>query len=119
LWATKARKAKDRYTFNYEEMKAENGDKQMKNVWRMPAPSKAEKLYGKHPTQKPIGLVARCLRASTNPSDLVFDPFSGSSTTGVAAVAALSLGRRFIGCEADADHIKLSIERLTNPVQVE
>jgi len=109
LWATKARKGKDRYTFNYEEMKAENGNKQMKNLWRIPAPSKAEKIYGKHPTQKPIDLVARCLRASTHSGDLIFDPFAGSSTTGVAA---LSLGRRFIGCEADWNHIELSIKRL-------
>ena len=97
-------------------MKTENVDKQMKNIWRMSAPSKAEKFYWKHPTQKPIDLVARCLRASTNPGDLVFDPFSGSSTTGVAA---LSLGREFIGCEADAGHIELSIQRLSNLVQFE
>ncbi|OIP77769.1 MAG: site-specific DNA-methyltransferase [Oscillatoriales cyanobacterium CG2_30_44_21] len=116
LWATKARKGKDRYVFNYEEMKAENGDKQMKNVWRMATPSKSEKFYGKHPTQKPIELVARCLRASTNLNDIVFDPFSGSSTTGVAA---LSLGRKFIGCEADSEHIKLSIQRLQNSMQIE
>ncbi len=116
FWATKARKGIDHYTFNYEEMKAENGNKQMKNVWRMPTPSKAEKIYGKHPTQKPVALVARCLRASTKLGDLVFDPFSGSSTTGVAA---LSLGRRFIGCELDESYIELSIKRLTNPIQVE
>ena len=115
LWATKARKGKERYVFNYEEMKAENGDKQMKNVWRMATPTKNEKLYGKHPTQKPIELVARCLRASTNLNDIVFDPFSGSSTTGVAA---LSLGRKFIGCEADSEHIKLSIQRLQNSMQI-
>ena len=82
----------------------------------MPAPSKDEKLHGKHPTQKPINLIARCLRASINLGDLVFDPFSGSSTTGVAA---LSLGRKFIGCEADAGHIELSIKRLSNPVSIE
>jgi len=116
LWATKARKGKERYTFNYEEMKAENGDKQMKNVWRMSAPGKGEKLHGKHPTQKPVDLVARCLRASTNLDDLVFDPFSGSSTTGVAA---LSLGRRFTGCEADVGHVELSIRRLNNLGQAE
>jgi site-specific DNA-methyltransferase (adenine-specific) len=112
LWATKARKGKDAYTFNYAEMKAENGDKQMKNVWRMSTPSKSEKKYGKHPTQKPLALILRCLRASTNAGDLVFDPFSGSSSTGVAA---LSLGRRFIGCEADDHHVELSVKRLTNP----
>ncbi|APB33459.1 DNA methylase N-4/N-6 [Gloeomargarita lithophora Alchichica-D10] len=86
LWATKARRGKEHYTFNYKEMKAENGDKQMKNVWRISAPGKDEKLYGKHPTQKPVALVARCLRASTNPGDLVFDPFAGSATTGVATL---------------------------------
>jgi site-specific DNA-methyltransferase (adenine-specific) len=97
--------------FNYEEMKTENGDRQMKNVWRMGTPQKNEKLHGKHPTQKPIELVSRCLRASTNLNDLVFDPFSGSATTGVAA---LSLGRKFIGCEADAEHINHAIQRLEN-----
>lgn len=112
FWATKAQKGKERYTFNYETMKAENGDKQMKNVWRMPAPSSYEKRYGKHPTQKPVELVARCLRASTNPGDLVFDPFSGSSTTGVAALA---LGRHFIGCEGDESHVELSRKRLMEP----
>ncbi|MFS8888240.1 site-specific DNA-methyltransferase, partial [Synechococcus sp. R55.1] len=67
LWATKARKGKERYTFNYEQMKAENGDRQMKNIWRIPPPGKAEKVYGKQTTQKPVALVSRCLRASTNP----------------------------------------------------
>ncbi len=111
LWATKAKKGKDRYTFNYDEMKAENGGKQMKNVWRMPAPSKDEKRFGKHPTQKPIALIARCLRASTNEDDLVFDPFSGSATTGVAS---LILKRQFIGCEMDKKFIAIANRRLAS-----
>ena len=111
MWATKAKKGKDRYTFNYDVMKAENGGKQMKNVWRMPAPSKDEKRYGKHPTQKPIALVARCLRASTNEDDLVFDPFSGSATTGVAS---LMLKRQFIGCEMDKKFITVANRRLAD-----
>lgn len=111
LWATKAKKGKDRYTFNYEVMKAENGGKQMKNVWRMPTPSKDEKRYGKHPTQKPIALVARCLRASTNEDDLVFDPFSGAATTGVAS---LMLKRQFIGCEMDKKFATIANRRLAN-----
>ena len=109
LWATKAKKGKDKYTFNYDVMKAENVGKQMKNVWRMPAPTKDEKRYGKHPTQKPIALVARCLRASTNEDDLVFDPFSGSATTGVAS---LMLKRQFIGCEMDKKFITIANRRL-------
>ena len=113
LWATKAKKGKDKYTFNYEMMKAENGGKQMKNVWRMPAPSKEEKRYGKHPTQKPIALVARCLRASTNEDDTVFDPFSGSATTGVAS---LVLNRRFIGCEMDKKFVSIATRRLAGAI---
>jgi len=81
----------------------------MKNVWKISVPAKSEKLFGKHPTQKPIELISRCLRASTKPDDLVFDPFTGSASTGVAA---LSLGRRFIGCEAAQEHIDLSVKRL-------
>lgn len=110
LWATKARKGKERYTFNYDQMRAENGGKQMKNVWREFAPpGKSEKRHGKHPTQKPVGLIARCLRASTNPGDVVFDPFAGSATTGIAA---LSLGRSFIGCEITPEHADLAKRRL-------
>ena len=110
LWATKAVKgSKHRYTFNYQEMKAENGGKQMQTVWRMAAAGKAEKRHGKHPTQKPLALIERCLRASTNPGDLVVDPFAGSFTTGVAA---LKLGRRFIGSELLEEYAELGANRL-------
>jgi site-specific DNA-methyltransferase (adenine-specific) len=114
LWATKAKKGKDKYTFNYEAMKAENGGKQMKNVWKMPAPGKDEKRSGKHPTQKPVALVVRCLRASTNEDDLVCDPFSGSGTTGVAA---LMLNRRFIGCEMDEKYASIAARRLSSSIE--
>ncbi|MFS8085431.1 MAG: DNA-methyltransferase [Acidobacteriota bacterium] len=113
LWATKAKKGKDKYTFNYEDMKTENADKQMKNVWRMSAPSKAEKRHGKHPTQKPVELIARCLRASTNVGDLVLDPFAGAATTGVAAFA---LQRHFVGIEMDKGHAELATRRLASAV---
>ena len=112
LWATKAAKgSQHRYTFNYEAMKTENGGKQMKNVWRFAPPSKEEKRLGKHPTQKPLALIARCLRATTNEGDLVVDPFSGSGSTGIAA---LTLGRRFIGFERDKDYAILAARRLKN-----
>ena len=113
FWATKARKGKDKYTFNYDVMKAENGGKQMKNVWRMATPNKDEKRFGKHPTQKPIGLVLRCLQASTNEGDLVFDPFAGSATTGVAS---LTLSRRFIGCEMDDKYVRIAAKRLGSSI---
>ena len=67
LWASRSGKgSRHRYTFNYDEMRRENGGRQMKTVWRMKTPSAAEKRFGKHPTQKPLELIKRCLRASTN-----------------------------------------------------
>ncbi len=111
LWATKAQKgSKHRYTFNYDAMREENNGKQMKSVWRFSAAGKDEKVYGKHPTQKPVALIDRCLRASTNPGDLVVDPFAGSGATGVAA---LRLDRRFIGCEREAEFVELTSTRLS------
>jgi site-specific DNA-methyltransferase (adenine-specific) len=86
-----------------------NGGKQMKNVWKMPPPSSYEKAHGKHPTQKPVALIARCLQASTNRGDVVLDPFAGSATTGVAAIR---LERSFLGCERDEGYVRLAIKRL-------
>jgi len=100
----------ERYTFNYEVMKDENGVKQLKNVWRMMPPNTEEKKLGKHPTQKPVSLVARCLRVSTNSGDLIVDPFAGSGTTGVAA---LQLGRNFQGCEREEEYVRLAAKRLS------
>ena len=112
LWATKAKKgSRHRYTFNYDAMREENDGKQMKTVWRIPAAGKKEKVYGKHPTQKPVALIDRCLRASTNPGDSVLDPFAGSGATGVAA---LKLDRRFIGCEQEAEFAELTSRRLSS-----
>jgi len=110
LWASKAQKG-DRasYTFNYADMKKINGDRQMKNVWRFTAPGKDEKQYGKHPTQKPLGLIERSLMASTLPGDTVLDPFCGSGSTGVAA---LRCGRNFLGSEIDPAYVKLATQRL-------
>ncbi len=114
LWATKAKKgAKDRHKFNYVAMKAENGGKQMKNVWRFSTPADEEKRLGKHPTQKPVALIARCLRATTDHGDLVLDPFAGSGSTGVAA---LNLGRHFVGFEQDKTYALLAACRLNEMV---
>ena len=110
LWATKAPKgSKHKYTFHYEEMKAENGGKQMKSVWQFPTAGRKEKAHGKHPTQKPVALIERCLRASTNSGDVVFDPFAGGGSTGVAA---LSIDRKFIGCDVEFEYADLSSRRL-------
>ena len=73
LWAAKNEKSK--HVFNYKLMREHAGGKQMKSVWRLSSPAKAEKEFGKHPTQKPLALIERCLLASTQPGDLVLDPF--------------------------------------------
>lgn len=106
LWAAKS--AKSKHTFNYAAMKAVTG-KQMKSVWRFPAPGKDEKQHGKHPTQKPLTLVERCILSSTKEGALVYDPFMGSGTTGVAA---LRTGRRFVGTEMERDHATLAVKRV-------
>ncbi len=101
FWATKAKKrSRPKHTFNrniYKIMRKENGGRQLHSLWTISPPSRKEKEHGKHPTQKPLALIRRCLMASTKPGDLVFDPFSGSGSTGVVA---LELGRRFWGAES-------------------
>lgn len=115
LWATIPVGGKKRHTFNYEAMREENGGKQMKNLWRIAPPMAEEKRFGKHPTQKPERLVRRCLAASTAPGSIVFDPFAGSGTTGVAA---LRLGRRFFGVEIDSGFAALAALRLQEAADV-
>ncbi len=107
IWAAKNKNS--RHYFNYDEMKKLNKGKQMKTVWTIAAPNGEEKRFGKHPTQKPIQLLERIVLASTKVGDLIFDPFTGSATTGIAAI---KLNRFFIGCELEDEYISLSIKRL-------
>lgn len=107
LWAARDRKSK--HHFDYPAMRAQNGGKQMKSVWRMLAPGRGEKLQGNHPTQKPLELLSRIVRASCPEGGVVLDPFNGSGTTGVAALAA---GRRYIGIEREAAYVALTQRRL-------
>ena len=102
IWA--GRDAKARVTFNYEAMKALNDDIQMRSDWLFPICSGPERLKDgdgrkAHPTQKPEALLHRVLLATTNPGDLVLDPFFGTGTTGAVAKR---LGRRWLGIERDA-----------------
>ena len=96
------------HKFNYELMKELNGGKQMTDVWRMPAIGRWEKTCGKHPTQKPLRLLVRIILATTSQGDWILDPFSGSSTTGIAANLC---GRRFAGIEQEEAYCLLSKAR--------
>lgn len=106
IWARK--NAKVPHYYNYELMKRINGDKQMTDVWRLPAISSWEKTCGKHPTQKPLSLMSRIILASTRKGDKVLDPFCGSGTTGIAANL---LGRTFIGIEREREYVEMSQRR--------
>ena len=114
IWARKDKKAK--HIFNYDLMK--NGiwqddflkkpNTQMRSVWAIGTPKPIEKKFGKHPTQKPENLLKRIVMASTKKGDLILDPFTGSSTTGIAAYF---LGRDFIGIDTEKKFLDLSIKR--------
>lgn len=112
LWAAKNKKSK--HYFDYKLMKKFNKGKQMRNVWQISSPPKVEKKHGKHPTQKPVGLLERIILASTKKGDLVLDPFCGSSTTGVAAVL---LNRKYVGVDLEAEYLSLSRKRLKEAIE--
>ena len=80
----------------------------MRSVWAILTPKKEEKAYGKHPTQKPLELLKRVVASSTKAGDIVLDPFSGSSTTGIAANL---YDRKFIGIDMEKEYLELSIKR--------
>ena len=107
LWAAKNQKSK--HYFDYGMMKAMNRGKQMRNLWEIKPPGKAEKHFGKHPTQKPLELLKRIGVASTREGDVVVDPFCGSSTTGVACAL---LNRKYIGIDLEESYLALSKKRL-------
>ena len=107
IWA--AKKPTSKHYFNYPLMREINGGKQMKTVWTLTAPSREEKALGKHPTQKPLALVERCLLAATTENALVLDPFLGSGTT---AVACLRQRRRCVGIEPTPAFVELSVQRV-------
>ncbi len=106
IWARKSEK-KPHY-YNYDLMKQINGDKQMTDVWHLPAIARWEKSCGKHPTQKPLALLVRILMASTKPGEWVLDPFCGSSTTGIAANL---LDRRYLGIDQEQKYLEISKNR--------
>ena len=116
IWAARSQREAKRYTFHYQDLKLENGGKQMRSVWRFPICSGRQRLRDPdgqkvHNTQKPLALVERIVRGCSNPGDLVLDPFAGTGTTGAAAMA---LGRRFFLVEREDYYVRAAIvPRLT------
>jgi len=106
IWARK--KEKTPHYFNYELMKQLNGDKQMKDVWKLPAIAPWEKSCTKHPTQKPLSVLTRLILASTKPNSWILDPFTGSSTTGIASNLS---NRRFLGIDQEQEYLEISKNR--------
>lgn len=106
LWARKSKSGK--HFYNYELMKQINGGTQMRDIWNLPAIAVWEKSCGKHPTQKPLALLARIIQASTQANEWILDPFAGSSTTGIAANL---LGRKYLGIDKESDFLELSKKR--------
>lgn len=113
LWCQKTKGAS--YTFNYHAMKEVNGGKQMRNDWHFPICQGHERLKvnGKkvHPTQKPEALLHRVITSSTNPGDVVLDPFFGTGTTGAVAK---KLGRHWIGIERERAYIEAAQKRIAD-----
>lgn len=106
IWARKS--AKVSHYYNYNLMKKINQNKQMTDVWSLPAIAKWEKSCGKHPTQKPLSLLSRIILASTQKGEWILDPFCGSSTTGIAANL---LNRRYLGVEKEENFLEISKNR--------
>jgi modification methylase len=119
LWAQKERGAP--YTFNYHAMKSLNDELQMRSDWELPICSGKERLredngQKAHPTQKPESLLYRVITASSNPGDVILDPFFGTGTTGAVAKR---LHRHWIGIERHPHYVELARQRITNLLQTE
>lgn len=112
IWARREKSVP--HYFNYDLMRKINGGQQMRDVWTMPAIGRWEKAFGKHPTQKPLALLCRILLASTQENAWVLDPFTGSSTTGIACAM---LNRRFLGIDLQKEFLDLSIRRFQDVSQ--
>lgn len=122
-------KNKNNYTFNSDDIlvEAKTGAKRKLIDYRKdpPQPYKTEKVpgnvwnfarvryrmeeYENHPTQKPISLLERIIKASSNEEDVVLDPFCGTFTT---CFVAQQLKRRFIGIEIQEEYFKIGLRRL-------
>jgi DNA modification methylase len=110
IWAVNETPAKATgWTFNYWDAKEMNGGKQMRNLWEFPVTAKRERTEGKHPSQKPLGLLERAVLLASNPGELVLDPFGGAGTL---ALAAHKHQRDWLLIESVAEYAAIAERRL-------
>jgi site-specific DNA-methyltransferase (adenine-specific) len=113
IWAKKSSDQK-KYCFNYHSTKHLNDEKQMQSVWQIPLCTGSEriKINGKkaHSTQKPEQLLYRIINSSSEPNDIILDPFMGSGTT---AAVAKKLRRNYIGFELEKNYVQIAEKRLS------
>jgi DNA modification methylase len=110
IWAVNETPAKATgWTFNYWDAKEMNGGKQMRNLWEFPVTAKRERAEGKHPSQKPLGLLERAVLLASNPGELLLDPFGGAGTL---AVAAQKHRRDWLLIESVAEYAEIAERRL-------
>ncbi len=122
-------KDKNNYTFNSEDILVEaktgakrklidyrknppqvyNSEKVPGNVWEFPRVRYRMDEYENHPTQKPVVLLERVIKASSNENDLILDAFAGTFTT---SFVAKQLNRRSIGIELQEEYVKIGLRRL-------
>ncbi len=122
-------KDKNNYTFNSEDISVEaktgairklidyrksiptvyNSKKVPGNVWEIHRVRYRMGEYENHPTQKPVALLERVIKASSNEGDIVLDPFSGTFTT---SFVAMQLKRKSIGIEIQEEYVKIGLRRL-------
>ena len=112
IWAKRSKKQK-KYTFNHHAMKMLNDEKQMRSDWEIPLCTGKERctINGKkaHSTQKPEALLYRIISSTSNPGDIVLDPFMGSGTTGAVAK---KLRRQWVGIEKEEKYIRIARDRI-------
>jgi site-specific DNA-methyltransferase (adenine-specific) len=110
IWAVNETPAKATgWTFNYWDAKEMNGGKQMRNLWEFAVTSKKERAEGKHPSQKPLGLLERAVQLASKPGELLLDPFGGAGTL---AVAAAKHGREWLLVESEPEYAAIAQRRI-------
>jgi adenine-specific DNA-methyltransferase len=136
LWYTKTTSKNDSYTFNLDAVRVPSKypgkryfkgpktgqlsgnplGKNPEDVWNIPNVKSNHVEKAEHPCQFPVGLIERLVLALTNPGDLVFDPFAGVASTGVACAIH---GRQFWGCEVVAEYAESGLRRLQDALKGE